>query len=87
VDNINLRPNPHVSTLEHAGGSKDHDSLVLENHDEFHGVQEISINYTSFEELFDHNTMIVNSFFSTMVVDLLNDSDPKIMAECKQRSD
>jgi hypothetical protein len=49
-------------------------------------VQEISINYTSFRELLDDTTMVVNSCFSTMVADLLNDSDPKTMAECKQRS-
>jgi hypothetical protein len=63
VDMINLRPNPHVHSVEQAGGSKDPDSLILENHDEFHGVQEISINYTSFEELLDHTTTIVNSCF------------------------
>jgi hypothetical protein len=76
-----------VHTIERAGGSKDPDSLVLENHDEFHRVQEISINYNSSRELLDCTTMVVNSCFSTMVVDLLNDLDPKTMAECKQRSD
>jgi hypothetical protein len=79
----NPRPSLHVQTIEQAGGSKDPDSLILGNHDEFHGVQEISINYTSFGELFEHNTMVVNSYFSTMVADLLNDPDPKTMAECK----
>jgi hypothetical protein len=59
----------------------------LGNHDEFYGVQEISINYTSSEELLDRTTMVVNSCFSTMVADLLNDPDPKTMAKCKQRSD
>jgi hypothetical protein len=42
-----------VHTTEQAGGSKDPNSLVLGNHDEFHRVQIISINYTSFEELLD----------------------------------
>jgi hypothetical protein len=50
-------------------------------------VQEISINYTSFGELFDCTTTVVNSYFLTMVADLLNDSDSKTMAECKQCSD
>jgi hypothetical protein len=59
----------------------------LGNHDEFYGVQEISINYTSSEELLDRTTMVVNSCFSTMVADLLNDPDPKTMTKCKQRSD
>jgi hypothetical protein len=76
-----------VHTTEQVGGSEDPDSLVLENHDEFHGVQEISIDYTSSGELFDRTTMVGNSCFSTMVADLLNDPDPKMMAECKQRSD
>jgi hypothetical protein len=35
-------------------------------------------------ELFDHTTIVINSFFSTMVVDLLNDHDTKTMAEYKQ---
>jgi hypothetical protein len=87
VNVINPRPNPRVHTIEQAGGSEDPDSLVLENHDEFHVVQEISINYTSSRELLDRTTTIVNSCFSTMVADLLNDPDPKTMAKCKQRSD
>jgi hypothetical protein len=72
-----------VHTTKQAGGSKDPDSLVLGNHDEFHGVQEISINYTSSEELLDCTTTVVNSCFLTMVADLLNDPDPKTMVECK----
>jgi hypothetical protein len=87
VDMINPRPSPHVYITEQARRSEDPDSLVLENHDEFHGVQEISINYTSSRELLDCTTMVVNSCFSTMVTDLLNDPDPKTMAECKQHSD
>jgi hypothetical protein len=76
-----------VHITEQAGGSEDPDSLILENHDEFYGVQKISINYTSSGELLDHTTTVVNSYFSTMVADLLNDPKPKTMAECKQRSD
>jgi hypothetical protein len=87
VDMINPWPIPHVHTTEQAGGSEDPDSLILGNHDEFHRVQEISINYTSSGKLLDHTTVVVNSCFSTMVVDLLNDPEPKTMAECKQRSD
>jgi hypothetical protein len=75
-----------VHTIKQTGGLEDHDSLVLENHDEFHMVKEISINYTGYEELLDHTTMVVNSCFSTMVADILNDPDPKTMTECKQRS-
>jgi hypothetical protein len=87
VDVINPRPIPHVHTTKHARGSEDLDSLVLGNHDEFHRVQEIFINYTSSGELLYRTTMVVNSCFSTMVVDLLNDPELKTMVECKQRSD
>jgi hypothetical protein len=51
VDMINPRPNPHMHTTEQARGSEDPNSLVLRNHNEFHGVQEIFINYTSSGEL------------------------------------
>jgi hypothetical protein len=73
-----------MHTTKQAGGSEDPDSLILENHDEFHGVQEISINYTSSRELLDRTITIVNSCFSTMVANVLNDLDPKTMVECKQ---
>jgi hypothetical protein len=87
VDTIKPRPSPPVRTMEQAEGSKDPDSLVLGNHYEIHGVQKISINYTISRELFDRTTMVVNTCFSTMVADLLNDPDAKTMAEYKQRSD
>jgi hypothetical protein len=48
-----------VHTTEQVGGSKDPNSLVLGNHDEFHGVQEIFINCTSSGELLDHTTTVV----------------------------
>jgi hypothetical protein len=51
VDVINPQPSPHVHTTEQARGSEDPDSLVLGNHDEFHGVQKISINYTSYKKI------------------------------------
>jgi hypothetical protein len=38
LDTINPQPNPPVHTLEQAGGSEEHNSLVLRNHDEFHEV-------------------------------------------------
>jgi hypothetical protein len=85
VDTINPRPSPPVHIIKQAGGSKDLDSFILGNHDEIHGVQEISINYTSFRELFDRTTMVVKSCFSTIFADLLNDLDPKIMAESHRR--
>jgi hypothetical protein len=76
-----------MHTIEQARGSEDPNSLVLGNHDEFHGIQEISINYTSSRELLDRTTTVVSSCFFTMVTDLLNDPDPETMAKYKQRSD
>jgi hypothetical protein len=72
-----------VHTTEQAGGLKDLDSLILENHDEFHGVPEFFINYSSSRELLDRIITVFNLCFSTMVSDLLNDPDPKTMAKCK----
>jgi hypothetical protein len=86
VDMINPRPNPHMHTTEQAGGSEYPDSLILGNHDEFDGVEEIFINYTSSKKLLDRTTTVVNSCFSSIITDLLNDPDPKTMAKCKQRS-
>jgi hypothetical protein len=87
VDMINRQSSPHVHTIEQAEGLKYPDSLVLGNHDEFHGMQEIFINYISSRELLDRITIVVNSCISTMVADLLNDPDPKTISECKQCSD
>jgi hypothetical protein len=83
VNMVNPRLIPHVHNTEQAGGSEDPDSLILGNHDVFHGVQEISINYTSSGELLDRTTMVVNSCFSTKIADLINDPKPNTLVECK----
>jgi hypothetical protein len=84
VDHIHPQLGPQVRTIETVGRLEDHDSLVLGNHDEFSGAQEIFINYASSEDLFDYNTTIVNSCFSTIIYDLLNDSEHKTMVLCKK---
>jgi hypothetical protein len=77
-----------VRTINEAGTSEIPDTLVLGNHEESNGTQEIFINYTSSGETYDRNTTIVNSCFSAIIAEnLLTDPDPKTMAECKQRSD
>jgi hypothetical protein len=45
---------------ENASTSENHDALILGNHDTSIGIQEISINYTSSGEVYDHSTIIVN---------------------------
>jgi hypothetical protein len=68
--------------------SKIPNNLVLGNHEASKGIEEISINYTSSRKVYNHNTTIADLCFSTIIAEsFLNDSDPKIMAECKKRSD
>jgi hypothetical protein len=68
--------------------SKNPDPLVLGNHEISMGIQEISINYTSSGEVYDHSTTIVNPCFSTIIAEnFLIDPYPKTMAECKGCSD
>jgi hypothetical protein len=72
---------------ENASTSENLDALLLENHDTSMGIQEISIKYTSSEEVYDRSTTIVNLYFSTIIVEnFLAHSDPKTMAECKRSS-
>jgi hypothetical protein len=67
--------------------SKITDNLVLENHKTSKGIEEISINYTSFGEVYDCSTTISNICFSTVIAEnFLNDPNPKTMTECKKRS-
>jgi hypothetical protein len=79
VDNEHPQPSSRVCTIDGVGTFEHHDPLVLGNCGELHGVMEIFINYTSSEELFDHKTMVVNPFFSTMMTYL----DPKSIVECQ----
>jgi hypothetical protein len=54
---------------ENASISENPDALVLGNHETSMGIQEISINYTSSEEVYDHSTIIVNPYFSTNIAE------------------
>jgi hypothetical protein len=67
---------------------KNHDDLILPNHETSKGIQKIFINHTSSEEVYDHSTIIINSCFSTIISEnVLTNLDPKTMAEFKRRSD
>jgi hypothetical protein len=73
---------------ENAHTSENPDDLVLGNHETLMGIQEIFINYTSFREVYDRSTTIVNPCFSTIIGEnFLADPDPKTMIECKRHSD
>jgi hypothetical protein len=74
--------------IKNASTSKNPDDLVLGNQETSTGIQEISINYTSSGEVYDRSTTIVNPCFSTIIIEnFIVDPDPKIMTECKRRSD
>jgi hypothetical protein len=73
---------------ENASTSENPDALVLGNHDASIGIQEISINYTSFGEVYDCSTTIVYLCFSSVIAEnFLADPDPKTMVEYKRCSD
>ena len=64
------------------GTSEHPDSIVLGNHEESLGVQEISINYVDSGESFDRKTMIVDIYFAEKIADtLLTDHDPRSIVE------
>jgi hypothetical protein len=66
---------------ESANTSKNPDALVLRNHEASTGIQEISINYNSSGEVYDHSTTIINPCFSTIIAEnILAGPDPKTMA-------
>jgi hypothetical protein len=59
---------PQSSTQERykkeiASTSKNPDALILGNQETSMGIQEISINYTSFGEVYDHSTTIISPCF------------------------
>jgi hypothetical protein len=59
----------------------------LGKHETSKGIEEISINDTSSEKVYDHSTTIINLCFSTIIAEnFLNDPNPKTMAECKKCS-
>jgi protein associated with RNAse G/E len=73
---------------ENASTSENPNTLVLGNHEESNGIEEISINYTSSGEVYNCSTTIVNSSFSTIIAESVPaDLDPKTMVECKRLSD
>jgi hypothetical protein len=71
-----------------AGISEDPRSIVSGSHDESLRVDEISINFVETGESYNRKSIIVDTYFSKEIADiLLADSDPKSMTECKKRSD
>jgi hypothetical protein len=68
--------------------SENPNALVLGNRETSMGIQEISITYTNFGEVYNRSTTIVNPCFSTIITEnFLADPDPKTMEEFKGRLD
>ena len=71
-----------------AGTSEDPRSIVLGSYDECLRVDEIAINFIETGESYDHNSIIVDIYFSEQIAHILQtDPDPKSMIECKKHSD
>jgi predicted RNA methylase len=64
VDIVHPQTITHVHNSDVAGTMKHPVSTLPVNQEDFHGVQEISINYTSSGELYDRKNTVVNSCFS-----------------------
>ena len=67
--------------------SKNLGIIELGNQDESLRVNELATNFIDTGKSFDRRAIIVNSYFSEEIADILNDPEPKSMAECKKRSD
>jgi hypothetical protein len=88
VDRSNPRSSLVMRINAEAGISKDPRSIVSGSHDESLRVDEISINFAETGESYNRKSIIVDTYFSEEIADiLLTDSDPKSMTECKKRSD
>ena len=71
-----LRTTVHTNIGE--GASVHPDSIVVRNHDESEGIDEISINYVESGESFNRKTTIVDIFFTSKIADdLALDREPK----------
>jgi hypothetical protein len=88
VDGQHPQPSSKVHLDTEAKTSEYLVSIVRGNDEESSRIQEISINYINSGEIFDRKTTIIDTYFSEQIgYNLLNDPDPKTMAECRKRSD
>ena len=79
------QPPQLTSSVHRLAGTSEHpDSIVLGNHEESLGVQEISINYVVSRESFDRKTTTVDIYFAQKIADILiTDHDPSSIVECQ----
>jgi hypothetical protein len=84
VDTIHPQTSTQVHISDVVGTLEHRESNLSMSQDDFNGVQEIPINYTSSGKLYDCKNTVVNSCFSLIIVDnLLSNTDPKSMVECQ----
>jgi hypothetical protein len=70
-----------MHSITDVGTSECPDATILGNDDASQRVHEISINYLESRELYGRKTIIVDIYFSTMIIELIqNNLDPKTMA-------
>jgi hypothetical protein len=87
VQQIHHIPSTSAQNNISARTSEGPDSIVVGNHDESQGVQEISINYIDSGESYNRKTTNVDIYFATKIAsELCIDPEPKSMAECIKRS-
>jgi hypothetical protein len=88
VQQIHHIPSTSAQNNRSARTSEDPDSIVVGNHDESQGIQEISINYIDSGESYNRKTRNVDIYFATKIASELRiDPEPKSMAGCIKRSD
>jgi hypothetical protein len=69
--------------ISKAGASENSRIIDLGNVDEPLRVNELAINYIKSGKSFDRKAMIVDTYFSKEIVDILIDPEPQFMTECK----
>jgi hypothetical protein len=88
VSTNDLQSSSQAGYTNEARTSEVPDDLVLGNHDTSKGIEEISINYTSFGEVYYRGTTIASICFLIVIAEnFLNDPYPKTNVECKKCSE
>jgi hypothetical protein len=88
VQQIHHIPSTSAQNNISARTSEDLNSIVVGNHDESQGVQQISINYIDSRESYNRKTTNVVIYFATKIAnDLCIGPEPNSMAKCIKRSD
>ena len=81
-------PNTNMHTDSGNRTSEHPNYIVMENHKELEGVDEMSTDYIYSEESYNRKTTIVDIYFSSKIAkNLVVDLEPKTIAKCMKHSD